>query len=487
MRATCMRSQFIHAFCLLTLSLLAAGTAQPAVSESRGASQAPTTHYDTSIAAARTVAAALVQDADLPGLSIAVGIDGKLVWSEGFGYADLEQRTAVTPESRFRIGSVSKTLTATAVGLLAERGKLDLDAPVQRYVPSFPLKEAPISTRQLAGHTAGIRNYKGDEFYSSRVYDSVVDSLSIFANDPLIFRPGTDYQYTTYGWSVLSAVVEGAAGEPFLSFMQREVFAALGMRHTMAEHMDALIPDRVRYYARDERQHLRNARYVDNSNKWAGGGFISTPSDLVLFGLDHLQTGLLQRATAELLMKPQTLESGRQTDYGIGWQTRIDPHQRTMFGHGGGSVGGSTAFATWPKERMVVVATTNITEDPGIFALAYVLGDIFLPPADSPLPALPTSQAVLAFDSPAAGKLEAVSGTILLQRLPAGYSGWISAEGVLPFGRIVWGRAEPEGLHLIATTPRGILNLWLQPQGKQYTGRWLGSDGERRVRARVRR
>lgn len=487
MRTICMRSQSILALWRAACLLIAAASASFAHAQIQSAPQTLSAQQEASIAAARALAAAFVQDADLPGLSIAVGIDGKLIWSEGFGFADLEQRTAVTPESRFRIGSVSKTLTATAVGLLVERGKLDLDAPIQRYVPTFPQKQAPISARQLAGHTAGIRNYQGDEFYSSRGYDNVLDSLAIFADDPLIFRPGTDYQYTTYGWSALSAAIEAAAGEPFLSFMEREVFAALGMRHTMAEHMDALIPDRVRYYARDDKQRLRNARYVDNSNKWAGGGFISTPSDLVAFGFDNLRPGLLKPQTVQMLMQPQTLESGRRTDYGIGWQTRSDPHHRTIVGHGGGSVGGSTAFAAWPQERLIVAATTNITEDPGIFALAYALGDIFLQANGAPAPTTSAPETVLAFDSAAAGELKAITGSVLLQQLSPGYRGWISTDGTLPFGRVLWGRAEPEGLHLVATTPKGILNLWLQRQGKEFTGRWLGPDGERRVHARMRR
>ena len=140
------------------------------------------------IESSRLLIEALVRDARLPGLSVAVSIDGKLLWSEGFGYADLEQRVPVTPQSRFRIGSVSKTITASAIGLLLERERLDLDAPVQRYVRDFPRKSWPITVRQLAGHTAGIRHYRDDEFLSSRAYGSVSEALTVFANEPLQFR-----------------------------------------------------------------------------------------------------------------------------------------------------------------------------------------------------------------------------------------------------------------------------------------------------------
>src|SRR3989454_8653088 len=157
----------------------------------------------------------------IPGLQVAVAVGGKLVWSEAFGYADLAREVPVTAETQFRIGSVSKPLTAAAVALLYEQGKLDLDAPVQRYVPSFPDKGRPITTRQLAGHLAGIRHYRGDEFLLNRHFNTVLEGLTIFQGDALLFPPGTKFSYSTYGWNLISAVVEGAAGPGFLVTITR--------------------------------------------------------------------------------------------------------------------------------------------------------------------------------------------------------------------------------------------------------------------------
>jgi serine beta-lactamase-like protein LACTB len=298
---------------------------------------------------------------NLAGASVAVGIDGKIVWAEGFGWADLEQHVPVTPLTRFRIGSVSKPLTSVAVGLLYERGRIDLDAPVQKYVPSFPKKRWPISTRQLMGHVAGIRHYRGDEFLGSKHYDNILDGLGIFEHDSLLFRPGTKYSYSTYGWNLVSAVVESAAGEPFLDFMRREVFAPLGLRHTVPEFMVSIIPDRVRYYEHDKEGRLVNAPYVDNSYKWAGGGFVSTPSDLVRFGFGMLDGEVLQRKTIDMLWTPLTLESGKSTGYALGWGVdTVDGHR--VISHGGGSVGGTTAFMILPDQHMVVAVTTNLTD-----------------------------------------------------------------------------------------------------------------------------
>src|SRR3989441_7470724 len=155
----------------------------------------------------------------IPGVQVAVAVNGKLVWSEGFGYADAERKEPVTRETQFRIGSVSKPLTATAVALLYEQGKLDLDAPVQRYVPSFPDKGYPITTRQLAGHLAGIRHYRDREFFLNRHFATVRDGLMIFQDDSLLFPPGTRFSYSSYAWNLVSGVVEGASGEDFLRYI----------------------------------------------------------------------------------------------------------------------------------------------------------------------------------------------------------------------------------------------------------------------------
>jgi hypothetical protein len=174
----------------------------------------PSAAYRDAVEEGRFMARALVAEEKLPGLSLAVALNGEIVWAEGFRWADLENQTPVTPATLFRIGGVSKTLTAAAVGLLSERARLDLDAPVQRYVPSFPEKEWPISTRQLMAHTAGIRHH-GEIFRESSCADDA-ERLAIFAGDPLRFRPGTEYFYSNYGWVLVGAVVAAAANEPYL-------------------------------------------------------------------------------------------------------------------------------------------------------------------------------------------------------------------------------------------------------------------------------
>ena len=297
----------------------------------------------------------------IPGLSLTVAVDGKIMYSEGFGYADLEERVPVWPTTKFRIGSISKPLTATALMQLVEAGKLELDAPVQKYVPSFPDKGAVITTRMLAGHLAGIRHYQGDEFNIQRHYANVLDGVKIFENDPLVSPPGTKFNYSSYGYNLLSAVVESASGENFLVYMQKHVFEAMGLAHTAADQNAQIMEQRSRFYEKEKDGTLENAPYVDNSYKWAGGGFLSTSEDLVRFGSMLLQPGFLKADSLKLLFTPQKTKSGEETGYGMGWGITKSPSGRVVYEHSGGSIGGSSQLMVYPETHVVVALVTNLT------------------------------------------------------------------------------------------------------------------------------
>jgi CubicO group peptidase (beta-lactamase class C family) len=326
---------------------------------------------------ARSAVSKMVTEQNIPGLSVTITKKGSTVWSEGFGYADLENKVRVQPgETRFRIGSVSKPLTAHALALLFEQGKLNLDAEIQEYVPYFPRKKYPITIRQVAGHIAGIRHYKGQENFSKERYNSVKAGLRIFQNDSLLFQPGTSYQYSSYGWNLLSAVVEGASGQDFLPFMQQNVFNRLGMSKTVADHIDSIIPGRTRYYEYSRTSGITNSPYVDNSYKWAGGGFLSTSEDIARFANAHLHSGYLKATTLSAFTKSQTLSNGQETGYGIGWASGRDVWNRYYFGHTGGSVGGITMMRIYPEEKLVIVILTN-SSNVSNSQLTAVLANIF--------------------------------------------------------------------------------------------------------------
>ncbi len=313
-----------------------------------------------SVKEARQIVQKMMADQKIPGLSVTITHAGKIVWSEGFGYADLENRVPVKPNlTKFRIGSVSKPITAAAMALLVEQGKLDLDAPVQQYVPYFPQKEYPITVRQVAGHIAGIRHYRGTEMLLDKRFNSVKESLSIFDKDTLMFEPGTRYMYSSYGWNLLSAVVEGASGEEFLYFMQKNVFDKLGLTNTTPDHIDSLITGRTRYYQLDTKGRVVNATYVDNSYKWAGGGFISTSEDVAKFANAFMKEGFVKQSTLDDFITSQKLNNGEATGYGVGWASGTDVWNRRYYGHTGGSVGGITMMRIYPAEQVVITILTN--------------------------------------------------------------------------------------------------------------------------------
>jgi len=212
----------------------------------------------------------------------------------------------------------------------------------------------------LAGHLGGIRHYQSDEFLSQQPYTTVLDGLKIFQDDPLVGPPGDQYSYSTYGWNLISAVVETASQQKFLSYMDQHVFKQIGMNQTGADHVNPIVLNRGRYYVVEDGQ-VFNAPPVDNSYKWAGGGFLSTSEDLVRFGFAHIYPVVLKPETVELLWTSQKTISGAETGYGIGWSVGMDDQGRRWVGHGGGSVGGSTQLKMYPAAELVVVIIANMS------------------------------------------------------------------------------------------------------------------------------
>ena len=316
-------------------------------------------------------------DQNLPGLQGAVLADGRLVCSVAIGYADLEQQVAVTEITRFRIGSISKTLTSAALGLLVEDERLDLDAPVQRYVPSFPEKTHPITTRQLAGHLSGMPHYGPQDFINTKHYSDVIAALDKFKDRELLFEPGERFAYSSFGWNLISAVLQEAAGVEFLELMQTRVFSPLDMPHTLADQYAQLIPHRTSFYEVWPNGKTVNATAIDNSDVWAGGGFLSTSEDLVRFA-DGLAAGLLLRPeTVELLFEPQVTNDGVPTDYGLGWRSG-DHEGRSWVGHGGSHVGASANLVLFRSERLAVALVTSANSR-GISDQVMEIADLFLP------------------------------------------------------------------------------------------------------------
>lgn len=327
----------------------------------------PADQWDRAVEQARQLVRASVTEQNLPGVSVAVGTGGNIVWAEGFGWADIEKKTAVRPDIRFRIGTASVALTSAAIGLLLERDRMHLDAEMQTYVSAFPEKQWPITLRQVMAHTAGIRRDAGDEERVTEHCARTAEGLKRFADLSLVSEPGSEYRFSTYGWMLASAAVEAAAGQPFFTVMQKQVFEPLGMRDTTAEATTDPIPDLATYYfprfGADPRYGPQEPEPVDYSCFAGSSAFVSTPSDLVRFAMGIHSGKLLKPSTVQLLQTPQRLASGDETGYGLGWdiETVTIAGKETLFvGHDGALRGGMVAsFMTFPEHGIVVAVTSN--------------------------------------------------------------------------------------------------------------------------------
>jgi serine beta-lactamase-like protein LACTB, mitochondrial len=301
----------------------------------------------------------------VPGMAVGVIAHGDFAWSAGYGLADLENLAPVTGETLFRLGSMSKTLTAIAAMQLWERGKLDLDAPIQRYCPLFPEKPWPITTRELLAHLGGVRHYKGSgesdpEIGNTKHFaDGIAGGIAFFAQDSLAARPGTKYVYSTMGFTLVGCAIEHAAGEPYADYVRENVFRPAGMAHTTWDDRFAIIPYRTRFYVRDSTGQIVNADFIDASYKVPGGGWLSSADDMARFAVALFHDALVKRSTRTLMWTQQKTTAGALTGYGLGFG--IDyPVCHQCVGHSGGQQGTSTLMLLDPEQRTGVVILSNL-------------------------------------------------------------------------------------------------------------------------------
>ena len=322
----------------------------------------------------RQILRASMSENNLAGLSVAVGIDGEIVWAEGLGFADIESRFPVTPHHRFRTGTASIVFTSASIGLLLDEGRLKLDDEIQKYVPDFPDKHWPVTIRQVMGHVAGFKTEDPDNgVLTSSHCERPADAVALFAKEPLLFQPGTQYRDSTFGWVLLSAVVEAAADTPFVTFLNERILRPLGMLDTFKESVTNPPPDAATSYnprfAANPTYGLTPLPKFDYSCHAGSNGFLSTPSDLVRFGMAINRGKLLRPQTVQMLQTPQRLTSGKssgqQTSYGLGWDlktvTLAGQHVQAAGHNGHFWVYEVTSLLTFPERGLAVAVMSNVS------------------------------------------------------------------------------------------------------------------------------
>ena len=354
----------------------------PSAIQSSGAS--PSKQWTAAVEQARQAARAHLADKNLPGLSVAVGVNGEIVWAEGFGWANIEKQIAVTPATRFRIGNASILLTSAAAGLLIEDGRLKLDDPIQTYVPEYPKTKWPMTLREVMAHTAGLTTDGGDEgSLFGKHCDGPLDAVPVFASPEPRFEPGTQYRFSNYGWILVSAAIEKAAGEGFLGFMQKRVFTPLGMDDTLAETTTE-VEDRATSYfpafAGDPRYKNDVMRDLDLSCYAGASAFLSSASDIARFALAINNGKLLKPETVEVLQTSQRLPDGKETGYGLGWDiddVTLDGKPSHSIGHDGELLGGNAVSIMTFRDRGIVVAALSNTSYSDVPTLAAKIANAF--------------------------------------------------------------------------------------------------------------
>jgi serine beta-lactamase-like protein LACTB, mitochondrial len=301
------------------------------------------------------------------GLSAAILLRGRLVATWSLGLADLESRRPVTPRTRFGVASITKAFTGVALLQARERGLVDLDAPIQRYVPGFPVKpEGTITLRLLAAHLAGIRHWGPERNASlyARHFDDVKDVLPLFSNDPLVARPASKYSYSSYGYNLIAAAIESATGTGFQRYVEAGVLARLGLRETGFDDVRRLDPrmaSRYSFYDLDSYAELQAPVRVprwDYSHNIAGGNMYSTAEDLVRFGRALLRPGLLSRDSLALLYTRPVVD-GVESPMSFGWFVGARDKAPRELDISGSNAGLQAALYIFPDDDLAVAVLSN--------------------------------------------------------------------------------------------------------------------------------
>ncbi|MET1257074.1 serine hydrolase domain-containing protein [Aliikangiella maris] len=295
-----------------------------------------------------------VTDTGAPSLSAAVAIEDKIIASAAFGDANKDKVIKATTATQYRTGSVAKVITATAFMSLIEQNKVLLSDDIREYLPYFPKKKWKISIENLLTHTAGIRGYNWGEYGSDIHYNSLAESSLVFSGEPLLFKPGSQYLYTTYGFNLIQGVIEKVTGSTPTEFLSEVLFQPAGMIQTELEFHYRNYPNLAIGY----RSFLKSVpvQKIDVSNKFLGGGMLSTPTDLVKMVIALNQGRLLKTTTKELMWSVPFPKIADFQAYGWEWIERKNIRGVTM----DGQINGFESLILYiPQHKMTVAMMVN--------------------------------------------------------------------------------------------------------------------------------
>jgi D-alanyl-D-alanine carboxypeptidase len=316
---------------------------------------------------------------NIPGLALAIIRDGKVIKAEGYGFASLRTKSPATPETVFKIASVSKQFIATGIMLLVQEGRLGVDDPISNHLERTPDAWNGITIRHLLTHTSGlVREAPG---WDSRKIQSDADVIKSAYSVPLRFAPGAKYEYSNLGYFALGEIIRRVSGQPWTEFLNEKVFKPSGMSTTYPTNTEAVLPNRAQGYVDNDQ--LREA------GEWLAlrpsGAFLSTVLDMAKWDAMLYTDKILSESSRQQMWTPVTLNDGKTHGYGFGWQVGSYKGRR-MVHHGGGGPGARTQFARFVDDRLSIVILVNL-DDVDIDALLHGVTGLYFPvtaPAGKP-------------------------------------------------------------------------------------------------------
>jgi serine beta-lactamase-like protein LACTB len=322
-----------------------------------------------------------------PALSVAIALDGKPAWSAGFGFADPAKGVAATAGTSYRLASVTKSITASAVMMLVEKGAIDLDAPIQKYCPAYPEKKWPVSARLLLAHLAGVGHHglRAVIWPNTKHFESVTASLDKFKNDDLESQPGTKYRYSSPGYTILGCAIEGASGTTYEKFIREYILAPAGMTSTLPEDARAPSPTGTAYFSKGlfhkatgKLARRAKAQSIDISDRLPAGGLLSTVDDMLRFANAFQYGSLIRDSTRELMWTRQKTADGKPLEfYGLGWLVSDADSLRPKRVFNDGSQPGTRSFLYLrPTQGIAIACMTNMEGAPCEELVSEILASI---------------------------------------------------------------------------------------------------------------
>ena len=387
------RTRFSQFFILIIIALLVAGCGA-AATESAYPTETPTLASTPTLMPTPTLSAsarlALQIDSSLQALvgqgkftgSVLVAKDGQVLLSQGYGMADVELDVPNTPQTKFRLGSITKQFTAMAILLLQQQDKLNLQDAICQYITDCPRSWHPITIQQLLTHTSGIHDFSAlPGFAEFKLHPATpLQIIEQFRNLPLDFTPGKTFSYSNSGYILLGYIIEKVSGQAYADYLQQAIFQPLQMANTGYDSNRMIIQDRAQGYATspiaNDNVPLTHATYIDMSVPYSAGGLYSTVGDLYLWDQALYSETLLPRSVRDemftaIAQTGSCYADCSTTGYGYGWFIGNQFNQPWVW-HSGGIDGFSSEIDRYPAAQVTIILLSN-NQDIYVHAIASTI------------------------------------------------------------------------------------------------------------------